>query len=100
MIEQEIYQIIKTKIDSSHIEILNESHMHSGNRTDTHFKLVVVSEKFKDISLVKRHQLIYKEVADLFNQGLKALALHCYTAEEYDKSKVIASPNCVKKHTT
>ena len=99
MLEQKIYQIIKTKINSSHIEILNESHKHSGNRTDTHFKLVVVSEKFKGISLVKRHQIIYKEVAELFNQGLKALALHCYTPEEYHNSKVMASPNCVKKHT-
>ena len=44
----------------SHVEISNESHMHAGPATDSHFKLVMVAEAFTDMTAVKRHQAVYK----------------------------------------
>lgn len=54
--------IIKTKLEAGlsieHLTIENESHMHSGPATDSHFKVTVVSEDFSGKRLVQRHQLI------------------------------------------
>lgn len=74
----------------------NESHMHGGQATESHFKLTVVSDKFKDVSLVKRHQVVYK-ILELELQGaVHALAMHLYSSAEWDERNKLApdSPDC------
>lgn len=79
-----------------HIEIINESHMHSGPATESHFKLVAVSQQFDGLSAVKRHQLIYGLLAEELKGGVHALALHLYSPAEWEKMglDVPASPDC------
>ena len=64
-----IQQIITTKLQSAltpeFLEVLNESYMHSvPTGSESHFKIVVVSENFVGQRLVKRHQLVYGILAD------------------------------------
>ncbi len=66
-----------------HLEVLDESHMHSRG-LETHYKVVVVSALFDGLNAVKRHQLVYAAVGELMGQ-IHALALHTYTAEEWAK---------------
>ncbi len=76
-----------------HLEVLDESHMHSRG-LETHYKVVVVSALFDGLNAVKRHQLVYAAVGELMGQ-IHALALHTYTAEEWAKLQVVpASPTC------
>ena len=77
-----VQEVIKSKILSSlstqYFVVENESHMHSGLATESHFKLTVVATDFEDLSLVKRHQNVYEILADELSGPVHALALHLY----------------------
>jgi len=77
------------------IQLVNESHLHAGPATESHFKLVLVSSAFDGLSRVKRHQLVYKALGGLM-QEFHALALHTYTAAEWQAraTKPPASSPC------
>ncbi len=78
-------------------EVTNESFMHAvPANSETHFKVVVVSEQFSSHRLVKRHQLIYKLLSDELAGDVHALALHTFTPEEWAlrQAKVVESPKC------
>jgi BolA protein len=78
-----------------HIEVLNESHMHSvPENSETHFKVVLVSEEFEGQRAVKRHQRIYGLLESELAGTVHALALHLYTATEW-RGESPESPNCM-----
>ncbi|MEE1922807.1 BolA family protein [Pseudomonas sp. 148P] len=77
----------------SHLQVLDESHMHSRG-VETHYKAVLVSEQFEGLNSVKRHQKVYATLGDLMGQ-FHALALHTYTPQEWEKTGIApASPTC------
>jgi BolA protein len=85
---------VRDALPLQHLEVLNESHMHSAGQ-DTHFKLVVVSPAFAGLRPVARHQKVYALLADEMARGLHALALHLYTPEEWaDTGSAPESPAC------
>lgn len=80
------------------LQVTNESYMHSVPAgSESHFKVVIVSEQFAGNRLVKRHQAIYGLLAEELKGPVHALALHTYTAQEWaDKQRVAPdSPNCL-----
>jgi BolA family transcriptional regulator, general stress-responsive regulator len=95
-----VAEIIKDKVQAelvlTHFDLLNESHMHAGPATASHFKLIAVSDEFASLSLVKRHQRIYKILRDELAGEVHALALHLYSLDEWAKSEGAApnSPKC------
>ncbi|WP_420590330.1 BolA family protein [Bacterioplanoides sp.] len=93
-----VEQTISSKLqplEPEHLEIANESHMHSGPATDSHFKLTVVSDQFDGKRPVARHQLVYGLLADELAGPVHALALHLYTPQEWQQSgQAPDSPNC------
>ena len=96
--QQQIQDIICDAIDTTHIDVINESHMHSvPPNSETHFKLVLVSNDFDGKRKVARHQVIYGLLGGMMNEGLHALAIHAYTPEEWQdaQAQFPASPNCM-----
>src|SRR4051812_43665805 len=89
---------LKDALAPSHLEVINESHMHSVPKgSETHFKVVVVSSRFDGLSAVKRHQLVYGTLADEMQQkpGIHALAITSRTPAEWsDSPEANASPKC------
>jgi BolA protein len=82
-----------TLLQPSHLQVLDESHMHSRG-TQTHYKAVVVSERFAGLNSVKRHQLVYGTLGELMGE-FHALALHTYTSQEWAQTgNAPASPTC------
>lgn len=87
--------IEKTLIDNfdpTKIEIINDSNNHSVKEgSETHFRIYIVSEKFKNKTKVQTHQEIYKlfinEMGDKNLNKLHALSIFSYTPEEYEKNK-------------
>jgi len=75
--------------------------MHQGPPgRESHFKLIVASEKFTDLSRVQRHQLVYKLLDGELKAGLHALALKLYTGSEWQKldgQANLNSPDCSHK---
>lgn len=81
IVEQKITQ----GLDVVHLVIENESHLHSGPATDSHFKLVVVSDDFEGKRAVARHQMIYGLLAEEMAGGIHALVIHPYTTAEWQQ---------------
>lgn len=79
----------------AHYELLNESHQHNvPANSETHFKLVMVSEDFVGKMKVARHQAVYQCLADELAGPVHALALHLYTPDEWSDKVVPESPAC------
>ena len=85
-----IEQKLTNGLNLIHLAIDNESHMHSGPATDSHFKLTLVSDDFAGKRPVARHQLVYGLLADELAGPIHALVIHAFTAEEWrDKGGVV-----------
>ena len=79
---------IEKKLNDSltplHLEVVNESHMHSvPPGSESHFKVTVVSDKFVDQSPVQRHRTINNLLAAEISGPVHALALHAMTPDEW-----------------
>lgn len=92
--QQHLTEQLTMALSPIHLEVVNESANHSGPATDSHFKLVVVSNQFIDLKLINRHRFINQ----LFKEELShihALAMHTYTPDEWAlKNGVPTSPQC------
>lgn len=88
---------LRQQLVPSHLEVVNESHMHSvPPDSETHFKLVVVTSRFEGKRAVARHQLIYGILAEELAGPVHALAMHTYTDSEWSARKQAPdSPNCL-----
>jgi len=81
----------------AHLQVINESHMHSvPPGSETHFKVVVVSDRFSGMPRVRRHQAVNGLLAEELAEGLHALSLSTLTPEEWQArgGEVLASPPC------
>lgn len=94
--QQQIEELIQQAFSPVHMELVNESYMHSvPPGSESHFKLVVAAEAFEGLRAVQRHQAVYRAMGTLM-ESIHALALHTYTPGEWSE-KVAApdSPNCL-----
>ncbi|MDI9818142.1 MULTISPECIES: BolA family transcriptional regulator [unclassified Legionella] len=99
--ERRITQLLDSHLKPFYLAVENESHMHHvPEQSETHFKVVAVSDKFKNKSLLARHRQINSLLTDELNTGLHALTLHLYTVEEWEKRNKTAqdSPTCRGGH--
>ena len=87
---------IGAEINTSYLNIENESHMHSGPATESHFKVTVVSDDFEGKMLIARHRIINEALKEELNGTIHALTLHTMTSSEYEKKQGVIpdSPNC------
>jgi BolA protein len=93
MSKQDLIAAALAALEPEHLEVLDESHMHSRG-LETHYKAVIVSPAFAGLNAVKRHQKVYATVGELMGQ-IHALALHTYTPQEWSEQGVApASPTC------
>ncbi|REG85697.1 BolA/IbaG family iron-sulfur metabolism protein [Marinomonas pollencensis] len=95
-IQNEIEETIRGAFEVKHLVLENESHMHNVPAgSESHFKLVLVSDAFLGKRLVQRHQLVYG-VLQAQMQKIHALALHLYTFDEWQEREQNApfSPKC------
>lgn len=80
-----------------HLEVINESHMHNvPEGSESHFKVVIVSDMFRDKMLLARHRMVNAALENELKGGIHALALHTMTIEEwFDKGHAPESPPCM-----
>jgi len=96
-----VQSTIETKLSEAlapnHLEVLNESHMHSvPPGSESHFKLIIVSDAFNGASRVARHQKVNGVLADELRTAVHALSMETYTADEWKErqGRTMASPAC------
>ncbi len=95
-IQQQITDLLNTQLKPSHLDVINESHMHNvPEGSEMHFKLIIVSDAFVDKRLVQRHQLVYGAIQALINNPVHAISIHAFTPEEWQREHQISdSPPC------
>lgn len=96
-IEASITTKLTEAFDPSHLEVHNESHQHNvPPGSESHFKVVLVSEAFSGKRQVQRHQAVYAALSEEMRGPVHALALHTYSPEEWDSANAVPnSPNCL-----
>ena len=81
-----------------HLEVVNESHMHDVPAgSESHFRVVLVSESFSGKPLVQRHRAVNGTLATELQGQIHALALHTMTPDEWFEKggEAPASPECL-----
>ena len=80
------------------LKIENESYRHAVPvNSETHFKVILVSEIFEGMGLLARHRLVNELLKEELAGPVHALALHTYTAAQWFEKKQLApdSGNCL-----
>lgn len=98
LVQQQIQQTLEQQFQPELLDVANESHMHSvPPNSETHFKVVIVTEAFDGMRKVGRHQRIYAALAEQLAGPVHALALHTYTPREWSERQQSApdSPDCL-----
>mmetsp|Transcript_11766 Transcript_11766/g.23145 ORF Transcript_11766/g.23145 Transcript_11766/m.23145 type:complete len:133 (+) Transcript_11766:135-533(+) len=98
---QPVQTSIETKLNAAfaplhHLQVLNESGSHNVPKgSETHFKVVVVSDKFDGLKLIERHRLVQATLEEELQSGVHALSIIAKTPSQWDdKPQVPPSPNC------
>jgi BolA protein len=81
-----------------HLEVVNESGNHNVPAgSESHFKVVLVSDSFEGKKLIQRHREVNRLLKDELAGGVHALAIHTYTESEWliKHGEAPMSPPCL-----
>ena len=82
-----IHQKLQVKLSPIELTVEDESHFHTGHagaKEGGHYRIKIVSNQFKGLNRIQKHQLIYSTLKDDFQNGIHALAIQAHTPEEVD----------------
>lgn len=85
--EQRIRDKLVVALEPTRLDVINESHMHAGHRSspgtgESHFRVLIVSEKFVGRSRVERHRMVNEALKGDVGGAIHALALATYAPGE------------------
>ena len=97
-----MHDVLESKLNKAfrpiHLEVINESHRHNVPKgSETHFKVIVVSDKFEGMRLVRRHQEVNNLLASELSAGVHALSMETLTSGEWAErgGSTFSSPPCL-----
>ena len=97
-IETSINQKLAFSFNPTYLEVENESHSHSVPvNSETHFRVLIVSDKFAGLNRVARQRLVYDVLGAELKGGVHALSLRTYSPDEWEKEGAnvsMTSPAC------
>lgn len=97
-VQQRIVEKLTAALQPLHLDVVNESHMHSvAPGSETHFKVLVVSPAFESQPLVQRHRTVNGVLADELKNGVHALSIRALTPAQWeaDGGAGFRSPPCL-----
>ena len=98
-----VEKIIRQKLEEAfrpviHVEVINESYMHNVPKgSETHFKVIVVSDQFESKNLVSRHRAVNDTLCKELASGVHALSIVAKTGiqwEAMNEKNIDPSPKC------
>lgn len=74
-------------MEPTRLDVINESHMHAGHRSspgtgESHFRVLIISQKFAGKSRVERHRMVNEVLKGDVGGAIHALALATYAPGE------------------
>ena len=96
-IQQTITQKLTKLFEPTHLEVINESYMHNVPKgSESHFKVIIVSEQFDGKSKINQHRMINEALTEELQTSVHALSIKTKTPKQWEKnSKVDPSPPCL-----
>jgi stress-induced morphogen len=96
-VTESIRQKLTAAFEPTHLEVINESHLHNvPKNSETHFKVVVVSSKFDEVKIpLKRHRLINGILSAELEGPVHALSIIAKSPSQWETNHLVpASPSC------
>ena len=85
MIREQIEAKLRAAFDPMYLEVVDESYRHNVPAgSESHFKVVLVSDRFTGERFLNRHRMIYGTLTEELSNTVHALALHTYTIKEWE----------------
>jgi BolA protein len=81
----QIHAVLSRELAPLALDIEDDSAQHAGHagaREGGHFRVTLVSERFRGCGLVERHRLVYAALAPLMGSGIHALSIVARTPDE------------------
>ena len=80
MNKENIKKIIKSNFTKDHFEVIDV------NNDSNHFSILIISDKFYGLSLIKRHKIIYNLLNKYISKEIHALQIKTYTVDEWNNN--------------
>ncbi len=97
-VQDSIERKLGNALNLLHLDVINESSNHNvPANSETHFKVVAVSEWFEGKPLLARHRKINELLSEELAGPVHALSIHAYTRADWEKRHGNApiSPPCL-----
>jgi len=71
--------------------VLDVSEQHRGHQNfrenvESHFEIIIVSEKFKNLNRIERHRMVNQSLREEFLSDLHSAIIKTFTLQEYKKT--------------
>lgn len=87
-VEASIQNKLTDELEPSHLEIINESYMHNVPKgSETHFKVVVVTEKFNGLPLLKVRSIFHIKDTKINKNSQSSTYFRC-SSKMFYKSQI------------
>lgn len=85
--ETEIRNRLMIALEPTRLDVINESDLHAGHRSspgtgESHFRVLIVSNRFDGVSRVSRHRMVNDALTGLVGGKVHALALNAFAPGE------------------
>ena len=100
-IQTQIEAKLKAALEPERLRIDNDSKRHAGPATDSHYRIIVVSNAFEGVSRVQRQRLVYTCLSEELTGPVHAIQMKCLTPTEYeaaDGEVTLKAPPCAGGH--
>lgn len=97
-VQQSIEKKLEVAFNPIFLDVKNESHKHNvPPGSESHFKVVIVSEAFEQKNLVQQHQMVHQALADDLSGPIHALSIQSKTPLQWENSTktIRATPQCL-----
>ena len=86
-----IENLILKNYEPQYFSVLDVSEQHRGHQNfkedvESHFEIIIVSEKFKNLNRIERHRLVNQSLKEEFLSDLHSVIIKTFTREEYKKT--------------
>jgi BolA protein len=77
---------LRAALEPASLQVVDDSHRHAGHAGAAdgrgHFTVTVVSERFRGLTVVRRHRLVYAAVGDMMTTDVHALSIQALAPGE------------------
>ena len=84
MLSDKIKLKLSEGLDITSLEIIDESYKHANHAQSNggHFKVKIISDDFKDKSLIERHRMVYSILDEMIKKEIHAISIEARTTQE------------------